>query len=124
MKYTVDITHFMDEDGEDALVRVPLSKSDNEVILYQEDFDRLYQAGLDPRWKLMLGQVYTRGRKKTCIARLILDGRKGEKIQYLDGNPLNLKRDNLLSARGAGKHNSLDSIKLRPANVSITHTYI
>jgi hypothetical protein len=82
----IEITHFLDEDGS-PLVTVPLTNTDAEVILYEADFNSLYQSGLDPRWRLSMGQVIERGRDRVSVARLVANARKGDKIQYLDRNP-------------------------------------
>lgn len=95
----IEITHFLDEDGS-ALVSVPLTNSDTNVILYESDFNSLYETGLDPRWRLSMGQIIERGRDRVSVARLVADAKKGDKIQYLDRNPCNLKRDNLVTAEG------------------------
>src|SRR5437879_5988900 len=99
---TIEVTHFLDEDGI-PLVSVPLTNIDKNVTLYQEDFNRLFQSGLDPRWRLSLGQVLERGSARVSVARLVANAKKGDKIQYLDRNPCNLRRDNLVAAAGGGK---------------------
>ena len=43
MKQEIVITHFLDEDG-DPLVSVPLSNAGKPAILYQEDFNHLYES--------------------------------------------------------------------------------
>jgi hypothetical protein len=119
------VTHFMSEDGETPLVSVPLSNIEKDVILFEGDFNELISRGLDPRWKLTSGLVYTRGEKKISIARLIVDAKKGDKVKHQDGNPLNLKRDNLVSAGGGGRETTNDRVKLptKRLNFRLEHKY-
>lgn len=105
----IEITHFLDEDGS-PLVSVPLTNADANVTLYEADFNLLYQSGLDPRWRLSMGQVIERGRGRVSVARLVANAGKGDKIQYLDRNPCNLKRDNLVTAEGSGQSNAMDKL--------------
>jgi hypothetical protein len=107
----IEITNFLDEDG-NPIVSVPLTNTDKSAILYREDFDRLIKLGLDPRWRLSMGQVLERGRGRVSIARLVANAKEGEKIQYIDKDPSNLKRDNLVNAAGGGKSNSIDRVAL------------
>jgi hypothetical protein len=63
--------------------------------------------GISPYWKLSQGQVKT---EKLSIARLIVDADKGQKVQFLDRNPTNLRRENLVRARGGGLFRARDQI--------------
>jgi hypothetical protein len=125
----LEITHFMED--ETPCVSVPLTNSELKVTMYQDDFNKLYELGLDPRWKLSRGQVVSRGRKGVSIARLVAEAGKGDKIQYLDRDPYNLRRSNLVFGKGAGTHNTREL--LSPQNmqhtslrdkVTLTHKYI
>lgn len=107
----IEITHFLDEDGS-PLVSVPLTNAEASVTLYEADFNSLHQSGLDPRWRLSMGQVIERGRGRVSVARLVANAKKGDKIQYLDRNPCNLKRDNLVTAEGNAKSNAMDKLDL------------
>jgi hypothetical protein len=102
MKTEVTITHSMDNNNE-PIVSVPMTNVDKSALLRQDDFNRLYEAGLDPRWRFGQGQVYERGKSKVSISRLIADANPGDKVQYRDNDGLNLKRDNLVIANGSSK---------------------
>lgn len=108
---TLAITHFLDEDGT-PLVSVPLTNSDKSVVLYQADFNQLYELGVDPRWRLSYGQILERGRSKLSVTRLIANAKSGDKIQILDRDPCNLKRDNLVTAAGGGMSKTRDKLFL------------
>src|SRR5581483_11715317 len=95
----IEITHDIDQDGT-PIVFVPITNSNQTAVLFEEDFNRLTDIGLDPRWKLANGQVLERGRSRLSIARLVADAKAGEKIQLKDRNPFNLRRDNLVTAKG------------------------
>src|SRR5947209_6839988 len=105
------ITHSKDHDGL-RIVSVPLNNVDKQVILDEEEFDLLMSLCLDPWWRLSANLVV---RGTIPIARIILDAKKGEKVQYLDGNPLNLRRSNLIKTIGGGKSSTRD--KLNKHNV-------
>jgi hypothetical protein len=109
----LEVTHDLDEEG-NSIVLVPLTNSDQSAVLYQEDFNSLIDKGLDPRWRISNGQIIERGKGRVSIARLIADAGKGDKVQYKDRNPCNLKRDNLVTAAGGGRQVTRD--KLLPAN--------
>ena len=130
MKTEIEITHFLDEDGI-PLVSVPLTNSDQKVTLYQDDFNQLYSMGLDPRWRLSIGQVLERGKGRVSISRLVANANPGDKIQYLDRDPCNLRRENLLTASGAGKYKTRDVFDpmtrkntFLKEKVSLKHIYI
>jgi hypothetical protein len=108
---TTEIIHSLDDDGE-PVVTVSLTNTDKKAVLYQEDYNKLIEQGLDPRWKFLQNRVVLRGERKIAISRLIMKAGKGDIIKYLDWNPLNLKRTNLMVAKGAGK----STAKLSPHN--------
>jgi hypothetical protein len=109
MLQKLEIKQHRDEDG-NHVVSVPLTNTDKTVKLFQEDFDRLMRSGLDPRWRLSNGEVFERGRSRLSIKRLIADAAKGEKVQLLDGDPCNLRRDNLITTPGGGKYKARDKL--------------
>jgi hypothetical protein len=61
--------------------------------------------------------VIVRGSKKVTVARMVANAKEGERVQHLDRDPLNLKRDNLLVSGGPGKSTARDTI-VRP------HTFL
>jgi len=120
----------MDPDGVTALVSVPLTNTDKTVVLYQEDFNDLIRSGLSPLWRLMQGQVLERGRARVSISRLVKNAKAGQKIYFIDKDPCNLRRSNLLTAIGCSKSKTRDKLKNRPRSsflkerVELKHIYI
>jgi hypothetical protein len=121
----IEVINFY-EDG-CPVVSVPLTNIDKSAVLYREDFDRLMTLNVDPRWRLGMGRVLERGRGQVPIARLVANAKKGEKVQHIDKNPYNMKRENLVNTAGAGK-NSIDKValdnKILRERVEVLHTYI
>lgn len=93
--------HFTDTDGA-ACVRLPLAGDAGSVILDRDDFDALTAQGLTANWcfnragKRAFGYVRAgyRGEFRT-VARLVVQAGKGEHVRYRDGNPFNLRHENL-----------------------------
>jgi hypothetical protein len=110
---TVTVTLLLDEDGETQLISVPLTNIDRSAILWKDDFDLLMSLGVSPEWRLNANLVLPKG-KQTPIARLVKDAKKGDKVRYLDGDPLNLKGTNLVIVQGAGKSNARERQLNRP----------
>ena len=102
-------------EGGKSITLVPLAGSPDPARLYAEDFEAIKAAGFSDQWFLDSdgkGHGYARvwWRDPTCpkakarnlaVARLIMRPEPGEKVCYLDGNRLNLRRDNLTLERGA-----------------------
>jgi hypothetical protein len=88
---SISITH------KDNLVTVPLSNSNRTVTLDAVDFESLMAKGISPRWKLSQAGKVMVGNNHT-VARLILDAGKGFRVRYLDNDPTNLRRTNLILA--------------------------
>lgn len=87
----ISITH------KDDLVIVPLSNSTKTVTLDAVDFESLMAKGISPRWKLSQAGKVMVGDNKT-VARFILGAGKGLHVKYLDNDPTNLRRNNLILA--------------------------
>lgn len=101
---TVTVTHYLD-DTQKPCVCVPLSNVDREVHLWTDDFYRLIQGGLDARWRLENGQILEKG-TRLSVTRLVADADKGESVLLADKNPCNLKRSNLVLAKGRSGKNT------------------
>jgi hypothetical protein len=87
-----------------SVLELSLKNSDRTVFIDEDDFNDLMLLDIPMEWILFLGLVWARrGRQRISIARLIRDAGKGTKVTYKDGNQLNLRRDNLIIATGAGK---------------------
>jgi hypothetical protein len=103
---TIEVTHFKSQDNQKNIVHVPLDYSDRPAILYEDDFALLMDMGVSPRWAYnaaTMGHVKCYcGGKALSIARILVDAGKGERIQFLNGDRTDLRRDNLVIAKGAG----------------------
>ena len=87
-----------------SVLELTLINSDRTVKIDECDFNDLILLDIAMDWILFEGLVWVRkGDQRISIARLIRDAGKGTKITYKDKNPLNLRRDNLIIANGAGK---------------------
>ncbi len=105
MNRTVTVTRSKDDDGV-PIISIPIANSNKPAILYQEDFDLLLSLNIDPRWTFNANLL--------PIARILFDAKAGEKVRYKDGNSLNLKRDNLLKAKGGARSNTREKLADRP----------
>lgn len=99
-----------DENDTDSVFHKEKNGKVNHAILYQDDFNRLMQMGIDPRWNLTSNQIFERGRARVSIARLVANAGKGDKVQYLDRDPCNLKTENLVISPGGGKYSATDKL--------------
>ena len=89
----------------EIIVTVPLGKNakHGECILDKSDMDRLLTMGVSTNWTLNNGSVHAYSRSgHLTIARVITDASIGERVRYLDGNTLNLRKHNLELVRGKG----------------------
>jgi hypothetical protein len=86
---------------EREVVYVPLGRSGAKAaIIWKDDLDQLMSLGIGNRWYTNKDQNYVlcfgnRPNKRLMVARLLLNAGPGARVQYKDGNPLNLRRDNL-----------------------------
>lgn len=96
--------HFLSEGR--RCVRVPLASGKGHAELFAKSFDTLTAAGFSPLWSLNSngnGRAYVKARttnNQRTVARLITQAGPGQQVDYLDGNPLNLRLDNLKVRRG------------------------
>lgn len=97
-------------DAEHCLVSVPLTNAHSSVILYQEDFNRLIEAGVDPRWRLQSNQILERGRGGLSVTRLVAQAGEGQKVRVLDKDPCNLRKSNLIAVKGRGEINPANKL--------------
>jgi hypothetical protein len=107
-----EITH--SKENNEHIVIAPLSNSSSKVRLLEGDYEYLDSLGVGLPWKLFQGYVAVRNNNKDIsIARLITAAGKGQTVSYADGNPLNLKRANLVIKGGAGKRRATDILKIK-----------
>jgi len=99
----IKIKHF--EEGNQSLVGVPLVASKLRAVLLKADFNDLMSLGISTAgWKLYHKQVVVRNNRwYVSIGRMIRDADKNQKVIPKDGNPLNLRRDNVILAPGRAK---------------------
>ena len=92
----------LDRDGQ-QIVLVPLANHDAPAKLLSEDWDYLGRQGISTQWTYNdnnRNRQYVRcpmrrqGNLET-VARLITGAERGDVVSYLDGDRLNLRRDNL-----------------------------
>jgi len=99
-----------DRDGK-AIVLVPLANHAQPAKLFPEDLELLSSSGLGMAWTFNPagnGTPYVRAYanvhgKLVTVARLILGVGRGRRVQYRDGDRLNLRRDNLVATQGYAK---------------------
>lgn len=109
--------HFVAPGG-GRCVRVPLARHDASAIVDADDYNRLIAQGVSPHWCVNLDGSKTRryvrvtiaGDNVRTVARLITGAGRGERVHYRDGNPLNLRGDNLRVTKGG--HATVDCAEL------------
>lgn len=105
-----------DADGQ-QLVHVALANTDQRATLYTEDYRRLSVAGFSQHWqhaKDGRGNAYpTLGAYNpkgvdclVSVARLIIQAKAGQSVRYADGNPLNLRTENLKLMKGTARYSA------------------
>lgn len=99
-------------EGSRVVARVQLGRDPNlHAEIYKEDFDFLVRLGLSPNWTRYTSKNFyvTAAARNTpshrvLVARVLLDAGEGHVVRYADGNPMNLRRENLrLVASAKGK---------------------
>lgn len=102
----------IDRDGK-AIVLVSLANHPEPAKLLKADFLRLEAMGLGMAWTFNSdgkGHHYVRASvpgvsgSLSTVARLIVGAGRGQCVQYLDGNRLNLRSDNLFISDGYAKY--------------------
>lgn len=104
-KFTYTLTESVVDAAGDMVERevsyVPLGRSGSKTaVLYKDDLDYLMRLGVGNRWIANPNQNYVlcfgnKPGKRIMVARLLLNAGPGNRVHYKDGNPLNLRRDNL-----------------------------
>jgi hypothetical protein len=91
------------------------SNSDRVCVLYLDDYISLIELGVSTNWSCTKpGNAVAFNSidmKPLGIARILLDAKAGQAVRYLDGNPLNLRRENL-SLVPDGKAKSCDRARI------------
>lgn len=93
--------------GGRLLARVPLGRHNKYapqryVEIWKDDYDFLVKLGLSPNWAgyrtksgFYVSAAAHNATNRVLIARVLLDASQGERVAYIDGNSLNLRRENL-----------------------------
>ena len=90
-----------------SLGRDPVLKAE----ILKEDLDFLIKLGVSSNWTALKvnGQCYVSANasnnppsNKVLVSRALLDAGPGQIVKYVDGNPLNLRRENLRLVSGKG----------------------
>lgn len=114
-------------EGERVLARVPLGTHNKYAPLryaeiWRDDYDFLVKLGLSPNWccyrNPKTGKHYvsavsgTFPSTRVLVARVLLDAHEGQRVEYLDGNTFNLRRENLkVASHGASKHRARNHVR-------------
>jgi hypothetical protein len=106
------VRYFTDSDGMHCAL-VPLPNGDHATI-YADDYARIIEGGASSNWQLNYngsprnnrGYVKAElpGRDLRTVARLVMQTRYAQQVKYRDGNPLNLRRSNLVVVSGGKAH--------------------
>ena len=80
--------------------------------------EELIRLGVNMKWKLANGAVWSQmNNRKVSVARLICDAGVNQRVLFLDRDPLNMLRENMVLAPGVGKYRARDQIV-------ITHRFL
>lgn len=102
----------IDADGQE-LAHIALTGSTERATMYAEDYRRIAEIGWSTHWSLVrtagknkyvLANVRAlAGHRRTItVARLVMAAQRGERVSHIDGDKLNLRRDNLSLRKGGG----------------------
>lgn len=109
------------------LAHVAMANTSQRATLYAEDLERMIAAGWSPYWSLtntggrflyvLARAANPSGRyRSVTVARLIAAPSKGFRVQYIDGDRCNLRRDDLRVVKGGG-HAPTPAAALHPGTV-------
>lgn len=118
MKQQATPEHTIDTEGQ-QLTHVALTNTEERATLYTEDYQRLMDAGFTRFWNYAADgrghayptlNAYTRrgDNREVNVARLIIGAGQGEHARAIDGNSLNLRRENLLLVPGTAWFGAVD----------------
>lgn len=106
-------TYSTDANG-NRLAHVALSGTDQRATLYADDLERVLAEGWSPFWSwsnvgsryryvlVCAGAPGSGRRRSMTVARLLAGAGKGRRVEYIDGDRANLRRDNLRIVKGGG----------------------
>jgi hypothetical protein len=118
----IEIENF--REGKRKLVAVPVKTVKSKFVLCADDFKDLMALGVSPHWHFYHNQAIVRNNgKEISIARLIRDARANQIVLAKDGNPFNLRRENLVIGPGSSKFRARDII-IKSYKTNTTIKYI
>jgi hypothetical protein len=86
---------------------VPIANTSKYCTLYRSDFSELVRNNAGPKWNLFNNHImFWSGGKFVDVCRLIMDADKDMQVIHLDGDRLNLCRDNLAKTPGYAKRSA------------------
>ena len=102
----------IDEEGQE-LAHAAVAGSTERATMYAEDYRRIVGANWSIHWHftstghkhkyVLVNARSAAGHARTLtVARLVADAPRGRRVYYVDGNRLNLRRDNLSLHKGRG----------------------
>jgi hypothetical protein len=92
------------EEGTRLLARVPLGGEPGLYAeMWKDDYDFLVKLGLSPNWACyrsknafyVTAAAVDTPSNRVLVARVLVDADAGQVVRYADGNPLNMRRENL-----------------------------
>ncbi|KFN45384.1 hypothetical protein N790_10005 [Arenimonas malthae CC-JY-1] len=112
------ISYFIDDRGNRCAL-VPLANCDRFAILYAYKLAELEETGISLNWQLNSnghGRTYVKlslpGRDGRVVARLIAGAAYKQQVHYLNGDPLDLRCDNLLIGKGGKAHKDCSTLPI------------
>lgn len=91
------------QENDKELCIVPLGPRQHKVaMIYKEDYDFLMKLGVSQAWNTLNKGAYVyaasfeRGKASpVMIGRILMNAKEGQHVKYLDGDPTNLRRENM-----------------------------
>lgn len=103
--------HTTDDQGQ-PVVLVPLLRWSEPAIVDAEDFARLMSLGVTDQWRILSAPnggpprvVCDWRRHDVTVARLVMEASEGQRVRMRNGTTTDLRRANLLLARGYASRN-------------------
>jgi hypothetical protein len=121
----IEIRH--DRNG---LVSIPLSNSERMVTMSEDDYNMLINLEVTFPWLLRQDAIYFKsGTSYINIGRLILDCSPGFKTSFIDADPCNMRRDNMLLLKGSSKTSARSeinktAIQSKRQKIEVRHLYL
>lgn len=103
---TVNISQHQAHHNQEVVVVRAGKRNPQEVFIWREDLELLNSLGLSSSWScLPSGYVMACASRASgnhvMVARVLLDCHAGQGVRYRDGNPRNLRRENLKKTHGS-----------------------